>query len=168
METFMKIKYFSWLPAALIMVAIFLFSARPADSSNESSMAIVTQIMNLYQDITKVPYEPEEKIQVEEILNHLVRKSAHFCEYAILAVSIAFHLFVLRRRGMPLFLLPVFTVFLYAALDEFHQTFVPGRSGLFQDVLLDTAGGTIGSLIFSLIVLYLLGRLKRKQTGLTV
>jgi VanZ family protein len=31
----------------------------------------------------------------------------------------------------------------YAALDEFHQSFVPGRGGAAQDVLLDGAGAIV-------------------------
>ena len=37
-------------------------------------------------------------------------------------------------------------VFLYASSDEFHQSFVPNRTPLFTDVLIDTAGGTLGLL----------------------
>ncbi|MDY6314114.1 MAG: VanZ family protein, partial [Clostridia bacterium] len=40
---------------------------------------------------------------------------------------------------------------LYAASDEFHQLFVPGRSGEFRDVCLDSAGALTGILIFILI-----------------
>ena len=34
---------------------------------------------------------------------------------------------------------------LFAALDEFHQTFVPGRSGNFTDVCIDSIGAVIAS-----------------------
>jgi VanZ family protein len=37
-------------------------------------------------------------------------------------------------------------VFLYAALDEFHQSFVPTRTPLVSDVFIDTAGAAIGLL----------------------
>jgi VanZ family protein len=32
----------------------------------------------------------------------------------------------------------------YAATDEVHQLFVPGRFGTFHDVLIDTTGGALG------------------------
>ena len=41
----------------------------------------------------------------------------------------------------------VILVFFYASTDEFHQTFIEGRAGRFTDVLIDTSGGTVGSLI---------------------
>lgn len=41
--------------------------------------------------------------------------------------------------------------FLYACSDEYHQTFVVGRTGQFKDVLIDFSGAFIGVLIVSLI-----------------
>ena len=40
---------------------------------------------------------------------------------------------------------------LYAAADEFHQLFVPGRSGQVSDVMLDSAGALAGLLILALV-----------------
>ena len=37
----------------------------------------------------------------------------------------------------------------YAATDEFHQLFVPGRSGQISDVVLDSAGALAGLLILT-------------------
>lgn len=162
----MKIRNFSWMPAVAIMVTIFIFSAKPAVSSNESSMIIVDQIVSIYQNVTNTQYEPERMEHIKEVLNFIVRKSAHFSEYALLAVAAAFHLYVRKRKGLVLYFLPVLTVFLYASTDEFHQTFVPGRTGLFRDVLIDTAGGATGSLIFTLIVIFMIGRAKRKRAVL--
>jgi VanZ family protein len=39
-------------------------------------------------------------------------------------------------------------VFLYASSDEFHQSFVPGRGPAFSDVLIDTAGGLTGIILY--------------------
>jgi VanZ family protein len=46
---------------------------------------------------------------------------------------------------------------LYAATDEFHQTFVPSRQGSVWDVLLDTTGAAIG-----LLCLWAIGRLLKR------
>lgn len=52
---------------------------------------------------------------------------------------------------------------LYAASDEFHQLFVPGRAGLVTDVCIDSAGALLGILLF-LAALHLTSRhAKRKQ-----
>jgi len=39
----------------------------------------------------------------------------------------------------------------YAASDEFHQTFVPGRGGLVTDVLIDTIGITVAAIVLLFI-----------------
>mgnify|MGYP000059507674 CR=1 FL=1 len=45
--------------------------------------------------------------------------------------------------------------FCYASTDEFHQLFVPGRSGQVRDVLIDSCGAAIGVLIaWGLIRIY--------------
>lgn len=151
----MKLKYLSWIPAIIIMILIFCFSSKPADNSNESSMTVVNKIFNFYENITDSQYQPAQISKIKESLNHIVRKSAHFCEYALLAMAIAFHLSVWKRKGKVLFLLPVVISCLYAITDEFHQTFVPGRAGLWKDAMLDTSGAATGTLLFVLILIIL-------------
>ena len=83
-----------------------------------------------------------------EHIHHIVRKTAHFGEYAVLGVLVwrvlhcdpAFAWFSARRR---LWLALLFCMF-YASTDEFHQEFVPSRQAAVQDVLLDTCGSGFG------------------------
>ena len=42
-------------------------------------------------------------------------------------------------------------VLLYACSDEIHQTFVAGRSGEVLDVLIDTVGGSLATILYYLI-----------------
>ena len=63
-----------------------------------------------------------------------LRKAAHMAEYAIL--------FALARRAMGDARGFAFTL-LYAASDELHQSFVPGRHGAWTDVLVDGAGALL-------------------------
>jgi VanZ family protein len=49
----------------------------------------------------------------------------------------------------------------YAALDEFHQSFVPGRTAAISDVLIDTAGGIGAQIVVALAVL--LGDIRKKR-----
>ena len=44
-------------------------------------------------------------------------------------------------------IISIVCVFIYAGFDEFHQLFIPGRSGSFSDVLIDLRGGIIGLFI---------------------
>ena len=66
----------------------------------------------------------------------LLRKLAHAAEYAFLGLLLA------RAAGRPSVALLLGVT--YAALDEVHQTFVPGRAGRPLDVLIDTAGLALG------------------------
>ena len=49
----------------------------------------------------------------------------------------------------------------YASLDEFHQSFVPGRTPAVSDVLLDTTGGAAAQAIAALMLLW--GHVRGKQ-----
>ena len=79
-------------------------------------------------------------------INETVRKAAHVTEYAVLFLVLRFasaRLF--RKRGNLVHVpLALTLAILYASLDEWHQTFVPSRSGSGSDVLLDAAGATVG------------------------
>ena len=79
-------------------------------------------------------------------VHFLVRKTGHFTEYAVLA------LLVLRafRKSTPEFwstrvwraaVCALLVTAAYAATDEFHQVFVPGRTASPGDVLIDSSGG---------------------------
>jgi len=67
----------------------------------------------------------------------LVRKLAHFTEYAVLGALLWLDWRLLGRDGL---LLPLGAGLLFAAGDELLQTFIPGRSGELLDVLLDFSG----------------------------
>lgn len=52
---------------------------------------------------------------------------------------------------------------LYAASDEIHQLFVPGRSGEVRDVMIDFSGAALG-IALSTLVFLLICRIKKKRT----
>ena len=78
------------------------------------------------------------------VLAHVfVRKAAHFTEYAVLALLAArafrtsSRAALARRWWLSSFIL----VAAVALVDEYHQSFVPTRTGTVYDSLLDMAGG---------------------------
>ena len=93
---------------------------------------------------------PRLSIEHVETLHHIFRKCAHLTEYAILALLVwrALHRVNtgLSNWSWPKVGGTLLVVFLYASSDEFHQSFVPNRTPLFGDVLIDTAGGAVGLL----------------------
>lgn len=77
-------------------------------------------------------------------LNHLVRKGAHFASYLMLGVLSMNALGMSGVRGLFRASVALAICVLYAASDEFHQLFVPGRSGEIRDVLIDSSGAALG------------------------
>ena len=80
----------------------------------------------------------------------VARKCAHVTEYTVLAL-----LLWRALRSIPTLRAKTLTVFgavllgcaLFAASDEFHQTFVKSRTPSVRDVLLDVTGALLGLLI---------------------
>lgn len=130
-----KIKYF--IPAIMWMIFIFIMShTNGNDSSNQSNF--IAQIILRFINIDL------------NTLTFVIRKIAHMCEYAILFLLIYYGLHKTFKYQYYL-LISLILTFLYACSDEFHQTFIPGRSGQFKDVLIDTIGMII---MFSIIYLW--------------
>lgn len=69
----------------------------------------------------------QEEAQYIQKIQHPVRKLAHMTEYFLLAVSVSFPLYVYGVRGIWLLLLAGGFCVGFAALDEYHQSFVAGR-----------------------------------------
>jgi VanZ family protein len=81
---------------------------------------------------------------------HVVtRKAAHFTEYAILAFLAARAFRASPRPALAnrWFLASLALVVAYALLDEYHQSFVPSRTGSIHDSLIDISGGLAALLL---------------------
>ncbi|HEX8136431.1 MAG TPA: VanZ family protein [Pyrinomonadaceae bacterium] len=127
-----------YLPLLVWMALIFFFSTGELSAGNTSRI-VRPVLLWLFPEIS------EERIA---FVHFLVRKGAHFTEYAILAL-LAARAFstssraLLRRRWFTCALL---LVLFYALSDEFHQTFVPSRTGSIYDSLIDMSGGLMALL----------------------
>ena len=73
-------------------------------------------------------------------LNHIIRKCAHFTEYAVQGALVTKMLAAKGRSWKYALVIGLIT----AIIDETIQMFVPGRSGQVTDVLLDWAGCWFG------------------------
>jgi VanZ family protein len=90
-----------------------------------------------------------------------IRKGAHFFTYFVLSGSL---FFVLVYRRVPLWLAAFFAWLAatgYAGIDEYHQMLTGGRTPLFQDVMLDSAGALTAVLISWLCCLWRQKKRKR-------
>lgn len=96
----------------------------------------------------------------QERLNLILRKNAHAFEYFVLAIIVSGVLAGFKLRGRRAIIYIMFICLFYAVTDEFHQQFVPGRTSLVSDVMIDFAGSLIGIAVFY-VVYYRLKDFKR-------
>ena len=141
-----------WLPPVIWMVVIFSASGDSASMVHSS---------RLFEPLMRWLFPWLAQGRIEEI-HYIVRKCVHLAEFSILALLLwqairHTQITVTRRWLWSQSGLALALVLFYAASDEFHQTFVPGRTGQVSDVLVDTAGGAIG-----LGVLWLAGKLFKR------
>jgi VanZ family protein len=127
----------SYAPLVLWIGVIFFLSS-PEGAANQTSRIIGPILHFFYPDISP---------GLEDQIHAVVRKSAHFTEYAILAL-IAARAFassaVVRQKRH---LLALILIAVIASLDEFNQSFEPSRTSSFWDVLLDIFGGLVMTLV---------------------
>lgn len=141
------------------MLTIFLYSAMPAEESMRQSDGIVTQLIRIFvNDFDELPLE--EQAEWIDGFSMLVRKGAHMAEYAILSGLIYATLSVWQwNKGYPVKGLTAWgAASVYAVTDELHQRFVPGRSGVPIDVLIDSIGAFIGIVLAMGIACWLASR----------
>lgn len=122
-------------------MALIWFASSAQFSAGNTSPLIATVIRWFAPDIS------ETGLAVVQLI---IRKLAHFCEYGVLAF-LAARAFVgsshegLRKRW---FFWSLLLVVVYALLDEYHQSFVPSRTASFTDSLVDIAGGLTVLLLY--------------------
>lgn len=93
---------------------------------------------------------------------HILRKLAHFSEFAALGLTLFWLFGMLMKRPLPRFMLPLCCGVAAACIDETIQIFSPGRYSSIVDVGIDSCGVLTG------IILLFLGysvckRIHRKQ-----
>lgn len=79
------------------------------------------------------------------LLDFLSRKFAHLTEYALLMIFLYLAISkTFSEYKKSHFLSAFFLVIVLASLDEWHQTFVWGRTGTEMDVFIDMIGALMG------------------------
>ncbi len=96
------------------------------------------------------------------ITSSFVRKTAHFCEFALLGFIAYFTYISYTDNKKFLFTVLLFGLFI-AITDELIQLFVSGRAGQVTDVLLDFSGHLVGSLCAFVIYVVILKVIKSKR-----
>lgn len=144
------LKPLSFLPALLMMYIIFSFSAQTGEVSGNLSYKISYQIVETKNELLNTQKSYDELAYEADQIHYYVRKAAHMTEYFLLAIAISFPLYVYKVRGFWLFLLAGIICVGFAGLDEYHQSFVSGRTPGLKDVGFDSLGALIGILMVQL------------------
>lgn len=155
-----------WVLVILWACFIFYMSGMDTTESNTKSKGTLNQIVEKTVETTnrmgitdKHPSENRMKEFIDKY-NYLFRKFAHASEYFILTILLLVALKNSGVVGKKIFIFALLICFIYSCTDEYHQTFVIGRTGQFSDCLVDTLGGFIGCAIYYLI--YKLIKIKKK------
>ena len=128
----------------VLWLGIIFFGSTEELSAENTSRIVRPLLAWLFPDIT----------EAELIRAHFfVRKAAHFTEYAVLALLAARAFLsssrtLLQRRWLAASLALVFSC---ALLDEYHQSFLPTRTGSIGDSLIDIAGGAFALALVGLV-----------------
>ena len=142
----MRERVWRYGPVALWMAVIFFASTNSMSASNTSRF-VRPLLLWLSPDISE---------QSLTFAHFMVRKCAHFTEYAVLALLAArafltSSIALLRHRWLAVSFVLVAT---YALLDEYHQTFASSRTGSIHDSFIDIAGGAAGLVALTLCRTY--------------
>lgn len=129
-----------WLPV-IVWAAFISWFSTDAFSARSTNSYIDPVLRFFFGELTPAGFR---------FAHSIVRKSAHLLEYAILAmltVRAQTESWAHVPRSVVLRTLAYCAA--YAMLDEAHQTFVPSRTGSPIDVMVDTTGATLGTLLFA-------------------
>jgi VanZ family protein len=124
-------------------MAFISFASTGNFSAENTSRIIGPLVLWLFPDTS-----PETLLTIHGI----TRKIAHLTEYALLGILAARAFRGSSREGLRerWFLASLVLVIVYALLDEYHQAFIPSRTGTIYDSLIDIAGGFAGLMIVRL------------------
>jgi VanZ family protein len=132
-----------WWPALVWCLVIWSFSTSAFTSENTASRIIPILHWLL----------PHARLATLETIHSFIRKAGHVVEYFIFSLLVWWGIRAGRSgRRLGWALAAIAVVAGYAALDEFHQSFVPGRGPSAADVLLDTTAGAVAQIAAALAV----------------
>ena len=132
-------KILAWILFIGWLLLIFFFSSQNGASSSGVSNGILKIIEDIFNISLSAPW-----------CKFFIRKLGHFSIYLILAlitINLVKQYYKITKKE---FIIVSIFCLLYAISDEFHQSFVGGRSPQAMDVLIDFCGAILGCLIYNL------------------
>ncbi|MEE6451079.1 VanZ family protein [Gottfriedia acidiceleris] len=157
MESKSKFRIFIgyWIPVILIAGIIFYSSATPYEKQDiRPEISHFKFLYDLMKHFTFVHFNyAGHEVSIKELgvagfTEFFIRKLSHFSIYLLLAF---FATRLAKLYVNKAFLIGIIFSILYAASDEFHQSFTANRTPLVQDVIIDSIGALIGACLYLLI-----------------
>jgi VanZ family protein len=129
----------AWLPVILAILVIAVEST-PAFGSEHTSAPLRWVFEHLFGPVPDMRWYR---------IHHFIRKLGHFTGYGLVGVTWLRALWMTFDRWSFLrsSFLAVLGTALIASSDELHQTFLPNRTGMFSDVILDCTGALVLQLL---------------------
>jgi VanZ family protein len=142
----------AWHPV-VIGIAVIALESTPAFGADHTSSPLRWLYQAIFGPVSDAQWDP---------IHHFIRKSGHFVGYGTLGLLWlrAWWLTLAVRAGRfwKCALLGLLGAALVASCDEWHQTFLPNRTGSAWDVLLDCYGAAT-----AILLTYLFTRLFRAE-----
>jgi VanZ family protein len=127
-----------WMPVIAWMILIFAGSTDVL-SAEQTSRFLVPFLHWL---------DPQMSWATIREIHFAVRKLGHLTEYAVLAMLLWRGLRgTLSVALLKVGLIAAVVAAVFAALDEFHQSFVPSRTSSANDVMIDICGAIVGLIV---------------------
>ncbi len=131
-----------WLPVFMWMAFIFWMSTGTFSSENTASV-IGPLLLFLFPQISP---------QTVDMIHLVIRKFGHVSEYFILGLLLfrAFREDSADSRTHRWAFAAFVVLLLYAASDEYHQSFIAVRSASLSDIAIDAMGGVLSQGVVAL------------------
>ena len=129
---------------------IFGFSSQDSKESgglSEKITIFIAEKFNILKDKTTQ--------QTENIINKMekvIRKLAHFSIYTVVGILLMSFISTYKLKEGIRIIVSLVIGIIYAASDEIHQSFIPGRGPQVTDVMIDTMGVLLGILLVMLVI----------------
>lgn len=143
------LKYISIALVIIWMSIVFMLSSQTGKKSENTS-----------NNFTKAIFKNDISDEQVRNLSYIVRKIAHFTLYTIGGILICLCLLLNIKSTKYIYFISFVIGLIYAITDEFHQLFIPNRSGEIKDVIIDSLGILLG-VSFVKISKYIIYKLKR-------
>ena len=160
-------RIFSIILVILWLFVIYSFSDTVGVTSGIQTRTlfekIVSKVSKFLQGVGVLKGElPKSEIKtIVKNYHPIFRKFCHFFVYFMLGIFSYLSILFLFNKGI--WFCSICTICFsstYSIFDELHQSFVPGRYGVYTDCLIDTSGAILACILISLLLNY---RMKKRQ-----